>query len=151
MSSGNLQKVKILYGNDMYPSIDPKETLYLDSEKAPEIGDVVLFENRFGMKIPHRLMHKAWGYYFTRGDNCQWFNYPFKKDKLMGVIVDRNVPVIKSRVGEFFLALFLPYFIFYCRLFDIKKKKKFLPLKFASLFYPHLPPVEEMNQNGRLL
>ena len=143
MSLKNLEKVNVLYGNDMYPSIDPKEKLLLDRNARPEIGDVVLFENRFGMKIPHRLIHEFAGYYFTRGDNCRWFNFPCRKKDVLGVIVGKKTPVIRSRMGELVLAAFLPYYILYCRLFDIKKKKWFILIRLASKFYPYLPPPEQ--------
>lgn len=144
MSLKNLEKVKVIYGNDMYPSIDPDETLLLDRKAKPEIGDVILFENRFGMKIPHRLIYKVAGYYFTKGDNCRRFNFPFRKERIIGVIVGKKVPVIKNRLGELILALFLPYFIIYSMLFDIKKKRCFILILLASEFYPCLPPPEEM-------
>ncbi|MBN1169649.1 S24/S26 family peptidase [Candidatus Micrarchaeota archaeon] len=148
MSLKNLEKVKVLYGNDMQPSIDPKETLLVDRTVEPKIGDVILFENRYGMRIAHRLLHKCAGYYFTKGDNCRFFNFPFKKDKVLGVVVGKEMPVIKNRVGEFFILLFLPYFILYSKAFDLKKKKHFFLLKAASIFYPYLPTVERMNAHG---
>jgi len=151
MPSKNLEKLKIMYGNDMYPSIDPKEQLLLDRKLTPGIGDVILFRNRFGMSIAHRLLHKFAGYYFTKGDNCPFFNFPFKEDMILGVVVGKKMPVIRNMAGEISLALFLPYFMLYSRIFDIRRKKAFLPLKFASLFYPHLPSIEEMKRNGRVL
>lgn len=121
----------------MYPSIDPKEHLYLDSEAKPEIGNVVLFENRYGIRIAHRLMYQCAGYYFTRGDNCPVIGFPFRKDKLLGVIVGKNRPVPKKPAAEFLLTLFLPQFFLYSMLFDIRKKKYFLLLSMASRYYPY--------------
>ncbi len=121
----------------MHPSIDPKERLYLDSGAEPEIGDVVLFENRYGIRIAHRLMYKCAGYYFTRGDNCPVIGFPFRKDKLLGVIVGKGRMVPRKPAAELLLALFLPQFIIYSRLIDIRKKKYFLLLTMASRYYPY--------------
>jgi hypothetical protein len=137
MSSRNLQELKVKGGNDMHPSIDPKETLYLDPGAKPEIGDVVLFENKFGIRIAHRLMYKCAGYYFTRGDNCPVIGMPFRKDKLLGVVDGKRGAVPKRIAAELLLTLFLPQFIMYSKLFDIRKKRYFLLLTMASRYYPY--------------
>lgn len=139
MSSGNLQRLKIMWGNDMYPCIEPRETLYLDAAAKPDVGDVVLFESRYGMRILHRLLFEFCGYYFTRGDNCPVFNFPFRKDKLLGVVPGKGMKVHRNPVGDLLLVLFLPYFEAYRRLFDLKKKRHFILLGIASGFYPHIP------------
>jgi hypothetical protein len=144
MSLPDLQKLKIMWGNDMYPSIDPREQLLLDTKADPEIGDVVLFENRYGIRIPHRLLFRFMGYYFTRGDNCAIINFPFRGDKLLGVIHGKRIPVHRNPLGEPILALLLPYYELYSRLFDMKRKKHFILLTLASRFYPHIraPPPD---------
>lgn len=134
MSSNKIEKLKILEGNDMFPSIRSNEFLLLDKEAVPKIGDVILIENRYGMKIAHRLIHRFGGYYFTRGDNCPVFNFPSRKDKVLGVIVSKYKKVEKNPLLGLFLGLFLAYFIFYNLFFDIKKKKEFLMLKIISKY-----------------
>jgi len=143
----NLQKLRIMWGNDMYPSIDPKEHLYLDTKAKPEVGDVVLFENRYGIRIPHRLIFEFLGYYFTKGDNCRMFNFPVRRDKVIGVIAGKRVPVARNPFGDVLLALFLPYFEAYSRRYGLMNKKYFLLLDFASRCYPRFcdaPKREEV-------
>ncbi len=121
----------------MSPSIDPDEALYLDAGAKPEVGSVVLFKNPFGISVAHRLMFEFAGYYFTRGDNCPVIGFPFRKDRMLGVIVGKHKPVPRKPVAELLLALFLPQFIVYSRLFDIRKKRYFLLLSMASRHYPY--------------
>jgi hypothetical protein len=134
----NLEKLRIVGGDDMSPSINPKESLLLDKEAAPELGDVVLFENRFGKKIAHRLLHRFGGYCFTKGDNCPRFDFPFPEDKLLGVVVGKTRSAEKKLLAGILLAVFLPQFIIHSRLFGLKNKKFFLLLSMASRHYPHI-------------
>jgi hypothetical protein len=134
-------------GNDMYPSIDPKETILLARTVKPKIGDVVLFENRFGIRIPHRLLYEFQGYYFTKGDNCRVFNFPFREDKMIGTILGKRIPVYKNPAGDLLLILFLPYYLVYSKLFDIKRKKRFILLSLASRFYPHIRAPSPATEN----
>ncbi|NYZ77397.1 S24/S26 family peptidase [Candidatus Micrarchaeota archaeon] len=144
MSLRNLEKLKIVEGDDMSPSIDPRELLLLDKGAVPEIGDVVLFENRFGVKIAHRLIHRFCGYCFTKGDKCPLFDFPFKKEKLMGVVVGKRKHVKKKFLADLLLAFFLPQFIIYSKIFGLKNKKYFRALSFASRYYP----LVEVNEDA---
>jgi hypothetical protein len=144
MSLKNLEKLRIVEGNDMSPSIDPRELLLLDKEAAPEIGDVVLFENRFGVRIAHRLIHRIGGYCFAKGDNCPLFDFPFKKERLLGVVVGKRKRVEKKFLADILLALFLPQFIIYSKVFGLKNRKYFRVLSFASRYYP----LVEVKQDG---
>lgn len=156
MSLKNLEKVKVLYGNDMQPGIRPNEMLLLDKSAEPRIGDVILFENKFGVKIAHRLIHEFAGYYFTRGDNCPVLNFPFRKDRIIGVIVGKSKKIQRKPVAELLLIPFIPQFIIYSRFFDLKKKKYFLLLTKASKYYPYIEldgevQKAEVDENGKLL
>lgn len=133
----SLEKLRIVQGNDMHPCIRPDEYLLMDRSANPSRGDVVVFENKFGYKVAHRLIHEFAGYYFTKGDNCPLFNFPIPKGKLLGVVVGKRRPVPRRMEAEVLLALFLPQFILYSRLLDIRKKKYFLILSAASRYYPH--------------
>lgn len=137
MSSTNLQELKVVHGNDMSPCIDPAEPLFLDSDAEPKVGDVVLFKNKFGVRIAHRLLFKFAGFYFTRGDNCPVINFPFRKDSLLGVIVGKGRAVRRSMAAEILLALLVPQFIIYSSIFDIRKKRYFLLQTLASRHYPY--------------
>ncbi len=152
----SLQKVKVLYGNDMQPCIMPNEILLLDKSADPRIGDVVLFENKFGIKIAHRLIHEFAGYYFTRGDNCPIFNFPIRKEKILGVIAGKSRKIQRKRIAELILMAFVPQFIIYSRLFDLKKKRYFFLLNKASGYYHYIEPEgeiqkAEVDENGKLL
>jgi signal peptidase I len=78
----NLEKLRIIRGNDMHPAISPSEYLLMDRSAPPKPGDVVVFENKFGCRVAHRLIHEIAGFYFTKGDNCPLFNFPFRRDRL---------------------------------------------------------------------
>jgi hypothetical protein len=144
MSLKNLERLRILEGSDMFPCILPTETLLLDKKAEIKIGDVVLFENRFGLKIAHRLIHKFGNYYFTRGDNCPYLNMPRHKKDIFGKVLRKHRKVKQNKLMNIFLDLFLAYYTFYKSLFDIKKKKHFFLLKlitrsFAPLESIHYP------------
>jgi hypothetical protein len=139
MSLKNLQKLRIIEGDDMSPSIDPSEILLLDKGAAPKMGDVVLFKNRFGRRIAHRLLHRFGGYCFTKGDNCPLFDFPFNDDKLLGVVVGKKKPAEKKILAGILLSVFLPQFILHSRLFGLENKRYFLLLSIASRSYP---PIE---------
>ena len=156
MSLKNLEKVKILYGNDMQPSIKPNEMLLLDKSAKPMIGDVILFENKFGVKIAHRLIHKFAGYYFTKGDNCPDMNFPFTKDKIIGVVVGKSEKIERKIIAEMLLVPFIVQFMIYSKFFDLKKKRVFILLTEASKKYPYIELQEgvqraEVDENGKLL
>lgn len=140
----DFEKLKIAEGDDMSPSISPKEMLLLDKAAAPALGDVVLFENRHGVLVAHRLLHRFAGYSFTKGDNCPLFDFPFSDKKLRGVIVGKSRLVRKSIFADILLSLFLPQFILHSLLFGLKNKKYFLLLSIASRHYPHT----EVKKNG---
>jgi phage repressor protein C with HTH and peptisase S24 domain len=59
----HLERLRIIKGDDMFPSICPGEILLLDRSAEPKAGDVVLFTNRFGMRIGHRLIYVAGKYH----------------------------------------------------------------------------------------
>lgn len=140
MSSKNLERLKVMEGNDMFPSIDPGEFLLLDRTAKPEIGGVIIFENRFGIKIAHRLLYKVSGYCFTKGDNCACFDFPVAKKDILGVVVGKRTNAKKNGLGELLLDLFLRYYLAYSRFFDIKKKRKSIILAMISRLYPRIPP-----------
>jgi signal peptidase I len=143
----NLEKLRVVGGDDMSPRINPKEFLLLDKKSAPQLGDVVVFENKFGYRIAHRLLHRFGGYYFMKGDRCTRFNFPVRKDKIFGVVVGKRRPVKKNMFAGLLLALFLPQFVLYSKLYDLRKKKYFLLLSMASKYYPPL----EVSPDGKLL
>src|SRR4030095_9688709 len=137
MSLKGLERLKVVDGNDMYPSIDPKEHLLLDRTAKPSIGDVVLFENRLGVKIAHRLLFSFGGYYFTKGDNCPVFNHPCYRDRVIGVVMGKKREMSFNIAGSIMLSIFLAYFLAYDSLFDARKKKDFITLRMVSKLYPY--------------
>jgi hypothetical protein len=137
MPSKDLEKLRIVQGDDMNPCIRPDEYLLLDRRAVPQVGDVVVFENKFGRKVAHRMIYAFAGFCFTKGDNCPLFDFPVRRDKVIGVVVGKSRQVPGKPVAHVLLALFLPQFIIYSSLFDIRKKKYFLMLSAASRFYPH--------------
>jgi len=141
MQLKNLEKLEILEGNDMFPNILPHEKLLLDKTTKPRIGDVVLFKNRYGIKIPHRLIHCFMGYYFTRGDNCNYFNFPAYKKSILGVVVGKFKKIKQNKLMSICLDLFIIYYDLYRSLFDIKKKRHFLFLKLITKFFVPLESI----------
>jgi hypothetical protein len=55
----------------------------------------------------------------------------------------KSRPLKASPVAAVLLAIFIPQFVVYSRLFDIRKKRYFLILSFASRHYPHTEAVED--------
>ena len=142
MSLKHLEKLRVIGGDDMFPVIYPEENLLMDKSAEPKQGDVVLFANRYGVKIAHRLIHSFLGYYFTRGDNCPIFNFPCRRKDILGVVVGKCASVKCGFSLRFFLNLFLFYYIAYSSLFDVKKKKVFLSLDIISRI---LAPLEDIH------
>jgi hypothetical protein len=138
VSFRNMEKLRVLEGDDMSPSIDPSEILLLDKGSVPRIGDVVLFENRFKKRIAHRLIHRFGGFCFTKGDNCPLFDFPFRKGMILGVVVGKRRTVEKKIVADILLSVFLPQFILHSALFGLEGKKYFLLLSMASKQYPQV-------------
>jgi hypothetical protein len=134
----DLEKLRVVEGDDMSPSISPDENLLLEKGAKPELGDVVLFENRFGKRIAHRLLHRFGGYCFTKGDNCPRFDFPFREGRLLGVIAGKRMDIEKKLVASILLDVFLPQFIIHSRIFGLKNKKFFLLLSMASKHYPYI-------------
>jgi len=141
MSFSHLEKIEILEGNDMFPCILPHEKLLLDKSENPKIGDVVLFVNRYGMRIPHRVIHIFGNYYFTRGDSCRYFNFPCHRKDILGVVLGKNKDIIKKPAMNIFLDIFLLYFLIYKSLFNIKKKKEFWSLCLVTKLFAPLDSI----------
>jgi len=116
----------------MFPAIYPGEMLLLDRGAEPAPGDVILFQNRFGLNIAHRLYHSTGGWYFTRGDNCAIFNFPCRRKDISGIIVGKSGAVESGVLLRSFLNLFLLYYIPYTLVKDTKKKRNFLLLDIIS-------------------
>jgi hypothetical protein len=125
-----LAKLKIAAGDDMLPSIDPNEYLLLDEDVQPQAGDVILFENRFGLLIAHRLLYITRNYCFTKGDNCIVFNYPEKRTSIKGVIVGKSNPVYIPLHLKIVLRIFLCYF----KVSPVRHKKRSRLLKLISKY-----------------
>jgi len=126
----DFKKLKIKEGNDMYPSIHPDDILLLETKVEPKIGDVILFKNRFNLKIAHRLIYKIGKFYFTKGDNCIVFNFPEEKTNIEGVIVGKYKQLKVNLFIKISLNLFLVYFL----IFNLKNKRRSLLLKFISKY-----------------
>jgi len=140
MSLKRLDKLRIIRGDDMFPSIYPGENLLLDRNSEPKIGDVVLFENRFGLRIAHRLVCKIGKYYFTRGDNCNILNFPCTRKDILGIVVSkRQHPSLKY--PKLLLSAFILYYSLYSSLFDIRKKNNFFMLTAISRFFAPLEGI----------
>ncbi len=137
-SLNGLERLKVVAGDDMRPSIRPDEALLLDRSARPAMGDAVAFRNKFGLVVVHRLRYAAGGYYFTKGDNCPLFDFPFREEDLLGVVVGKGRDPQRSAAGELLLSLFLVQFAAYSVLFDLRKKKYFLLLSAASRHYPQV-------------
>ncbi len=118
----------------MYPSIQPQESLLLDTDAVATIGDVIVFENRFGVKIAHRLVHTFAGYYFTRGDNCRIINFPCKTKSVFGVVMGKKRDDTYHFLLKLALDVFLFQYLLYSVFFDTRKKRGFLLLKAASVY-----------------
>ncbi|MCX6773401.1 MAG: S24/S26 family peptidase [Candidatus Micrarchaeota archaeon] len=149
MFSKNLEKIKVLEGNDMFPSIDPREFLLLDRAAKPSIGDVIVFENRLGMRIAHRLIYRLGEYYFAKGDNCPCFDLPIRERDIVGVVIGKSKEAERNRLGELFLGVFLVYYLACSRLFDSKKKGKFITLRIVSMLYPYIPLSKKDNEKNK--
>ena len=137
----HLEKLRIIEGDDMFPSIYPEEMLLLDRSCEPKKGDVVLFRNRFGIRIAHRLIFRVGQYCFTRGDNCPIINFPCKRSEIEGVIAGKYSDVENSFCSIILLWLFLQYYLLYKIIFDVKKKKQFLLLDFISRYFAALEGI----------
>jgi hypothetical protein len=142
MSLNHLKKLKIVEGDDMSPAIDPKKYLLLDEKAKPCAGDVAVFINRFGVKIAHRIIYSFGDYFFLRGDNCNYFDFPCEKNKILGVAIGKHKDVKTNPVANFLLILFLLYYKAYKRLFDIKNKKHFLLLNMISKLYNPVSKIQ---------
>lgn len=146
MSLNQLEKIRIIKGNDMSPAIDPKEYLLLDKKITPKPGDILVFTNRFGLKIAHRMIYSFRNYFFLRGDNCPCFDFPCNKKFVLGVVNKKYRKIKCNFFAKILLVLFLFYYIIYSKFFNIKKKKKFLILKIISKF---VPPIGKINLNNK--
>ena len=123
----------------MFPAIYPGELLLLNRGAEPVPGDVILFSNRFGLKIAHRLYHSSAGYYLARGDNCAIFDIPCRKTDIHGIIIGKFSSAECGFLLRSFLNLFLLYYMPYRLVKDTKKKKNFL---FLDIISRCLAPVE---------
>ncbi|MDD5068730.1 MAG: S24/S26 family peptidase [Candidatus Pacebacteria bacterium] len=125
----------------MFPSITPQEELWLQTLAVPKIGDVIVFENRLGMKIAHRLVHRVGNYYFTRGDTCKIINFPCRKEKILGVVEGKNRNIRVSLFLKLGLDIFLLNYLIYETLRDVRRKNHFLLLTLVSRYLapPPLP------------
>ncbi|MFC2162702.1 nucleotidyltransferase family protein [Candidatus Altiarchaeota archaeon] len=136
----NLQKLEVEVGNDMFPCILPDEKLLLEKDAKPRVGDVIVFTNRMGLPIAHRLIHERLGLYYTRGDNCPFLNLPCTRSEIRGVVQGKHREVGSSRAASTALDMHSIYF----RLSGFMKRSRCLPLDMISRFFLPIEAIEYM-------
>lgn len=84
----------VMGGDDMMPSIGPRESLRIVRVEPPSIrlGDVIVF--RRYVPIAHRVVGRLhafsrW-YFLTKGDRCPFVDSPVSEEMLLGVVEGKS-------------------------------------------------------------
>lgn len=70
----------------MLPTFREGERVVIDTQASPKVGDVIVFADRYGNLVVHRLVWKRPGSIRCIGDNRVTFDDPVRPTAVVGVV-----------------------------------------------------------------